>query len=198
MPVPNSKRPAHSLRDHIRSRHEFEAKPCEHGCEPTKIYTDDSKYRYHILSIHSGRWPFACIYPGCEYDEKFVNCSTLERHMRVVHVLIGEAAAPYFPPHPAEPVWSKPQRCFIEGCSSLHQNRGAQTDHLRGVHRFTLRDAQDMIDQRSRFDMVAPPVRVGSKAKAPSTKYAKGCLGLETGPPPKERKRTSSETTRTD
>ncbi|KAJ5910250.1 hypothetical protein N7504_004893 [Penicillium tannophilum] len=88
---------------HIRRTHQWVAKPCEHGCEPTKVYSTFGSYEYHIRMAHktSDKWPCRCRYPGCKKDKTYMDSGSLRTHLAHAHGLATTAQMiPYLPSVP--------------------------------------------------------------------------------------------------
>lgn len=189
VPAPHAGDPKRILANHVRSVHKFAPKACEHGCEPTKLYYESSKYRYHLDTHHSARWPARCSFPDCTHTGTFAVYSSLKYHLKTEHKLQASEIGPYIPPLAAKRSYITGQDCWVEGCPKKPKNQGAMTDHLRGPHRMTLDDAKAMIQEKAQFEDIVTEVKVGKK-RAASTKDIKKSQDQ----PRKQAKASSSKT----
>ena len=162
VPAGTSQRPAQLLEQHVKDIHGHETRACEHGCEPNKVYYSASTYRHHLDHAHSERWPAHCTFPDCSQSDTFAVHSALKYHLRVEHNLEDKDMVPYIPPLPAKSKWIPPT-CFIDGCNSFFNSRGAQTQYLREKHGFSKENAPTDIDARAQFIVVVPKPVIGRK-----------------------------------
>lgn len=140
---------------HHKDNHEFVAKPCEHGCEPEKLYHNLSGYQYHLQSRHSGRWPAPCRFPDCTSDRLFNDATNLKQHLRIAHALqTADDIAVYMPGHTK--VKYTPQSCFIDDCSSqtVFKTKWDLTKHLKTAHKKTPEDIETLLKTNLKTETV--------------------------------------------
>lgn len=124
------------LNRHIAYFHEFESRPCPHGCKPDKVYDDKDVLSAHLERHHSTRYPTLCRVPGCSSEIKYAS-DTYRRHLTRDHKLTTTAArAPYFP----EPARTKKEweatTCPMEGCENSRKFTRVYglRDHIMRTH----------------------------------------------------------------
>ncbi|PSK56788.1 hypothetical protein B9Z65_6412 [Elsinoe australis] len=151
-----------SLEKHRQDTHDWIPKPCEHGCEPGKIYLKKSAYTDHQIKIHSGRWPAVCSFPECTEQKQFKDQHTLAYHLTKAHGLTdAQARLPYLPPIPAKRQWIV-QSCFKSGCTNttMMPSKSRMLLHLTSYHKLETDAADDLIEKNAKFEMVTPKARV--------------------------------------
>lgn len=161
-----------SLKQHIHSYHTFKPKACELGCDPSKLYDSENKYKYHITSKHSARWPARCTVPNCSHEGPFALLSALKYHLTTTHELNNDTMLPYIPPHEPTRTWI-PQDCFVDDCFDSFKTRRAQAAHLHEKHHMTEERAKIRIEDEGQFDMIARKVKLGSKRAIHATQVDK-------------------------
>jgi hypothetical protein len=110
--------PKNQLADHVSNKHTFESKPCEHGCEPDKLYHTKGSYYDRMRSKHRPGWPVSCTYPDCDQPEKtFPTLTGIKYHLRSYHQLDDEELLPYLPAPDAKRVYVDGQVCPMDGCN---------------------------------------------------------------------------------
>lgn len=173
-PAPFVEHPEQLLAAHVRNVHKWQAKPCEQGCEPDKLYYSESRYQYHISTKHSGRWPAKCSYPACEHPTKFVNLAGLKAHLKNTHKLDDAALTPYVPARPDRKQWIG-QGCFLAYCDASFKQRAKQQKHLMDEHQMSAEQAKAAIDEKGQFEMVGRASVIGRK-RVPTNKQTKRAL----------------------
>jgi hypothetical protein len=139
-------------------------KPCEHGCNPSTIYSTKGSYTTHLTNKHSGRWPSACSYPGCESNPFSSQSAMLEHLVRVHNVTDAIEQRKYLPLLPPKRQWIQ-QPCIIDGCKVAFRRRNVMTAHLRNVHKMSLEEASALIDERAQFETIARESRILSRKR---------------------------------
>ncbi|KAI7239636.1 hypothetical protein KC330_g1825 [Hortaea werneckii] len=184
---PSALRPKKDLDNHILLMHKFVPKPCEKGCDPSKIYTDRASYDYHQSTKHSGRWPVRCSFPGCQHPTEFANMSSLKSHLQKKHnIEAAEDLAKYVPSLPPRQKWVE-QECFETDCSTVLKTRSAAITHLKNVHKKSQDEIEQLIDDQAVFETVTES-RVGGK-RAPAAKDMKRAPDLDNAAPPPIKKK---------
>ena len=186
--APGSETPSKLLAQHVKWSHDHEAKACEHGCDPEKLYYDAPSYRHHLDHEHSARWPAKCRVIGCTHEGDFAVHSSLKYHLKSTHKLDDEAMAQYIPALPPKRKWVK-QGCFIDRCKtsfSFFTSQAFQIEHMKRLHGFDLEGAKTQIEQHGKFQIINPKPVVGRKRK-PSAKDTKDAATADV-PPAKKTK----------
>jgi uncharacterized C2H2 Zn-finger protein len=137
------------LQRHIKGTHEWVAKPCEHGCDPTTLYTTIDRYQGHISREHKesgGLWPCPCRYPGCNNDENktYKQYNVLRGHLINAHGLTTAAQwQPYLPTQPRRLNWVA-RTCPMTDCRSVivFKKRPELVKHIARVHHMSHNDAK--------------------------------------------------------
>ena len=134
---------------HVKNKHVFQSKPCPKGCEPEKNYDTESSYKMHMERVHSGRWPTACLFPGCQSTKTFPDVSKYSDHLMKAHELNTNAARqPYFPPESAQKlkkVW-EPSSCPVTGCpvTTKYKAKYDLAVHINSKHNVEKKEAFEM------------------------------------------------------
>lgn len=143
-----------ALNKHIKNIHDFEPKPCPHGCDPEKIYTSEGSYRGHLSKSHddSGRFPTQCLYPECSTPTEFDNVEKYSDHLTKIHELnTTEKRRPYLPERKAvekmKRVWESPL-CPVEDCKSKQKwfRKSRLSKHLVEAHGYDKKTADEMAE----------------------------------------------------
>lgn len=134
---PNTKDPRYAIKAHIKDKHEFQAKPCEHGCDPSHLYHSAKNYRNHIKRFHppnDSAYPACCTFPGCPSSTAFLDKGSLSTHLMKMHSVAAEDKAKYLPQE--KPNAFAGAKCAESGCNasfpkgSLYRYKA----HLKKVH----------------------------------------------------------------
>lgn len=151
---------------HMKQVHEWIPKPCDHGCDPAKIYQTGYAYDDHKAQAHSERWPALCTVEGCEETKKFASARTLKYHLEHRHgIKDPEEQTEYLPDRPARRKFIK-EKCFIPNCSSqgIISGRCQLRKHLISRHHMDATEANAMIDARA-YENVVPKIQVHRAAR---------------------------------
>ncbi|OQE16250.1 hypothetical protein PENFLA_c028G03204 [Penicillium flavigenum] len=141
----------HKQRD-VSSAHDWAPQPCEHGCDPSTIFTTMQIYKGHLARVHSGRWPTTCLYPGCESGTSFSSRATLCHHLVVCHQITDPTLQlRYLPLLQPRFKWVKWQTCLTDGCETKMDSRLQMLRHLTSKHKMTTEDADALIDGKAQF-----------------------------------------------
>ena len=149
--------PKNQLADHVANKHTFESKPCEHGCEPDKLYHTKDGYREHMRSQHRLGWPASCTYPDCNQSEKtFPTLNGIKYHLRAYHKLDDEEVLLYLPAPDAKRVFVEGQVCPMDGCDKSYDVQWHMEQHLVSRHKMQPAQAKTYLDKHGTFNIIVP------------------------------------------
>ncbi|KAF2172029.1 hypothetical protein M409DRAFT_50624 [Zasmidium cellare ATCC 36951] len=177
-----------AMKKHVYNVHDWEPKPCEHGCEPEKTYASRSSYTAHKSNSYSGRWPTHCSFPGCTETKTFNGPATLGDHLSRKHGLASaDERKPYYPAAAS----GKPsgrfaaQSCIVTGCESEQTFKAVKSlqAHLVSAHSMEETAATTLIHQNARYESAA------SSGKGPSSRQVMKALESQAPQPPAAKKR---------
>ena len=93
-----------SLANHRRLYHAtWDSRPCEHGCQPAKIYTTRVQYEAHNRYNHkrtSASRSIKCLHSGCEASTKTYKPTSYKRHPGLAHGLSTPSDRSQYMPAP--------------------------------------------------------------------------------------------------
>jgi len=171
-----------SLTQHVKLVHEWKPVPCEHGCEPFKIYQTGSAYTDHQSFKHSGRWPTPCLYPGCTSDQAFNSAGMVKYHLNKAHGITDpQQRLQYLPPLRAKEKW-EPQPCLRPDClkQAILPSRSRMREHLTGLHKMTEAAANALMDEQGVVTTITTQL-VLHKSSRRVSKRALGTVGKADG-----------------
>jgi hypothetical protein len=142
------------LQQHIRGIHDFEPKPCPHGCTLEKIYTSASSLSGHLIRFHdnSGRFPTQCLYPECSTPTEFKNTESYSNHLTKLHQLnIAEKRRLYLPEYKEverrKRVWESPLSPVKDYKSKQKfRVKSLLSRHLVSAHSYEKKAADEMAE----------------------------------------------------
>lgn len=150
---------------HIKDKHDFLHKPCEHGCEPGRVYTTLTAYKAHQNGYHNDRWPVECSFPGCTNSTQFRDLGNLKKHLRRTHNLENGNMAPYIPSRTPVIRWAA-QTCVDDDYESraVFKSKKDMVSHLTtGYHKLTRKDAHARIGTLGHHTETVTPKAVTRK-----------------------------------
>lgn len=183
-----------ALRQNANDVHNWEARACEDGCEPDKVYTTSHTYKDHRRTKHSGRWPSRCLVPNCSSAKLFNSQRALSTHLAKEHDFIDKTSqSEYFPPLQARKQWVT-QTCILEACgnTTLMERPTRMVKHLTSSHSLSREEADTMISQKARTEMKVPTFR--TCAISAKGTFKRALHGREEGDSDRECKRRSKKT----
>lgn len=145
------------LRLHIQRVHNWEPKPCEHGCDPEILYYTIASWNHHHKTVHTLGYPAKCIFPRCTSTATYGARHALERHLGSAHKLQGiDQMEPYLPAPAPKLEYVDNQPCWVGSCEVAPVNLKGMKAHLQSSkHGMTLDDAKASIEENADFDTVA-------------------------------------------
>ena len=154
------------IKDIHKSRVDWVPIPCEHGCNPNKLFDSAYNYDRHQRDKHSGdgRYPTSCTVAECTTPEKtFSNQSYYRRHLENDHgITDAKELQKYLPPQASKRRWIKGQPCPTGlGCILAFENPREMQRHLTGrIHGMTEDDAAIMVEHKDCYEIVMKPAKV--------------------------------------
>lgn len=108
----------YALGRHEYNTHAYVPKPCNQGCDPTKIYYNRVALAQHNIKVHSSRWPTGCLYPSCVSEKLYHTQPTLVNHLKKDHgVDDAQQRVQYLPARLTKMEWTT-RTCIFDGCSN--------------------------------------------------------------------------------